>query len=384
MENLAGDIRIKTGRTMTLQEMAELQRVAGSHFSFSLTLECPLSCKHCLVNAGPSKSASILPLEMAKRFANQMNELQNKGIQAISFTGGEAILAEQQLQCLSKAAMDAGILTGIVTSSFWATSNSAAAEMIERFPDIAIWDISVDRFHSEVISMDYVKAAYHAVRAAGKVANIRFCSYPSADGLDSALLDLIYSFAEPDTIFTAKLRHTGRGTSLQRLPNQGAQLLMKPCFTQGPIIRPDGSVGPCCVTLAESRNHPFQFGNAFERPLVDIHEDFLCHPLLQLIRTIGFAELYTWMREANIYHHFTPPESDDICDVCPDIMTNSNLYKYLAERAATPENRLRIAVLASQFFFQNQMLHRTLAELECNKIPDYWETKKYAESLMEG
>lgn len=371
----------KTGKKITLQEMAECQRVAGAHFSFSLTLACPLECKHCLVNAGPSQQASTLPVAMAARFADQMNELRDRGVQAVSFTGGEALLAGQQLGLLSEAALKAGLLTGIVTSSFWAINDEKAISMVQSFPSIAIWDLSVDRFHLEAVSLDRIRNAYNAIKQAGRVANIRFCSCPIDDGVDSALFDELCSFVDEEDIFIAKLRHTGRGEQLLREIKTSEHLWMKPCFTQGPIIRPDGSVGPCCVTLAESRNHPFQLGNAFKRSLSDIHEDFLCHPLLQLIRTIGFGELYSWMRDSKIDKFFPKPTSDDICDVCPTIMTNPQIYENLAERAAKPENDLRIAVLTSRIFGQHNMLYRAIREPMNQIVPGYVEAKKYADAI---
>jgi hypothetical protein len=45
-------------------------------------------------------------------------------------------------------------------------------------------------------------------------------------------------------------------------------------------------------------------------------------------------------------------------------MTNARVANYLAQRADAPENRLRIALLASRLLGEHQMLERTVEELQ--------------------
>jgi hypothetical protein len=350
--------------TMTLDELSKMQAVAGIHLTFSLTLACPLTCAHCIVDAGPDKGKTTMPLEVARHYASQMPELYEHGIRIIGLTGGEPFLAREQLRILSNASSAVGMKTGVVTAAHWATSEEAARKVVESFPGIDIWDMSVDSFHEEFIGVDRVKTAYQAVKGNGRRPVVRFTYQDPPTPVDRRLLDFIHTFAEEKDIFSQTVRSVGRASELPIFPAGGRTNFAKPCWTKGLVIRYDGSMAPCCISLVEERKHPFQLGDARSRPLAEIHDEYMSHPLLQLIRSIGFGEVMDWLREAGIDDPSLNLAGEDVCDLCPRIMTNPGWAQYLADRAAKPANRLRIAVLTSRVFGEQTMLQRTVRELE--------------------
>ncbi len=350
--------------TMTLDELGKMQAVAGIHLTFSLTLACPLSCAHCIVDASPDKGKTTMPVEIARHYADQMPELYDHGIRIIGLTGGEPFLAREQLRIMSNASSAAGMKTGVVTAAHWATSEEAARKVVAGFPGIDIWDMSVDSFHEEFFSAERVRTAYLAVKEGGKRPVLRFTYQDPPTPVDRRLLDFIHTFAEEKDIFSQTVRSVGRASELPIFPAGGQTNFAKPCWTKGLVIRYDGSMAPCCISLVEERKHPFQLGDARTRPLAEIHDEYMSHPLLQLIRTIGFGEVMDWLREAGMADPSLNLPGEDVCDLCPRIMSNSRWSQYLADRAAQPENRLRIAILASRIFSEHTMLQRTVRELE--------------------
>jgi organic radical activating enzyme len=360
---------LKTERDPTAREsitdadLVTIQNTAGVHLTFSMTLACPLRCAHCIVEAGPEKKHTTMPYEMAARYASQMEDLFDYGIRMISFTGGEPLLARRQLRVMSDAAAKAGMVCGVVTASHWAHSDEAARSVVQGYPGIHTWDLSLDAWHKEYLAYEYVRTAYRAAKADGRKAVIRFTYNEPMNPADREAYDFIHGFAEPADVYSQRLRPVGRGDFVQIEQSRDNTTLAKPCVTKGIVVRYDGSMAPCCINLVEERSHPFQFGDPRTRTLREIHEDYMTNPLLQMIRVIGFGEVLRWVREAGLDKELPATLPEDVCDLCPGMVTRPAVAKYLSDRASTPENRLRIGILANRILGENQMLRRALSDL---------------------
>lgn len=345
---------------ITMQEMTELQRVAGTHITFSLTLACPLKCAHCMVHAEPGRNGSTMSLAAARHYAAQMSELSHCGIERISVTGGEPLLAAQQLGILTEAAAEAGIVSGVVTSAFWAKSLRGARAVAQRFKSINDWDLSVDVYHADFVSQQTIRNALAALLDAGRRVAIRISHTdpPTAD--DHRLLEFVSTLEGAERVFQ-RVRNLGRAALLQPGADRIYSRWIRPCLTRGIVVRYDGSVGPCCVSLVEERSHPFQLGDASVRSLSAIHRSFLTLPLMQMIRAIGFSEVMRWVGEAGLDARLPVHLPTDVCELCYVIMRDQTIANYLAEMASEPETELKIAVLASRILGEHWMLEDVLA-----------------------
>jgi pyruvate-formate lyase-activating enzyme len=355
--------------SITPEELSLFQTVSSYHISFSLTLDCPLQCAHCIVGAGPDKKDLTLSMESARHYADQMQELFTYGIRSVGFTGGEPILAEKQLKLLSDTAYSVGMLCGVVTSAFWAKDPNMAESIIERYPGIKIWDISVDKYHAQFVSLSVVRKAYEILRQRNKTVNIRFVYHDSLDHRDIKIIESINDFAQDIEINFQRLRNYGRAKDTVVNSSFDCNPWSKPCLTTGMVIRYDDSVAPCCCSMIEERNHPFQFGNGREKTLLEIHRDFISYPLLQLMRTIGFSELMTWLMERpELMDRLPDMLPDDICDLCPILFSDKEIGSYLSQRAAQPANVLKTAVLACKILKEKEMLKRLVKDYQGRKI----------------
>jgi len=305
-----------------------------------------------------------MPVEVARQYASQMPQLFEYGIRMVSFTGGEPLLAKEQVRALSTAATNSGMVCGIVTAAHWATSASAAMRIINHLPGIQTWDISVDAYHEDFLSLDKVRFAYLASKRLGKRGILRFAYHEPLTDRDRQLLAFMAEFADETDVCSQRIRSVGRASNLEIVRGDREVTLSKPCVTKGLVIRYDGTMSPCCINLVEERRHPFQFGDARERPLTEIHTEYMAHSLLQMIRVIGFGDLLRWLAEIGIDEKTLGPMPEDVCDLCPQIMTNRKWADALACRAAQPENRLRIAILASRILGEHDMLQQVVRELQ--------------------
>jgi len=359
-------MKISITEKLTSAELVQEQSSATKHLTFSLTLACPLKCAHCIVEAGPDKGHTTMPLEIAQWYASQMKELYDYGIRMISFTGGEPFMARPQLKVMSDACADAGMFNGVVTAAQWATSPRPAKRLVEAFPGIHLWDISLDTYHGEFVAFERVRTAYETVRECGRRAMIRFAYHDPLTPEDQKAMEFVDSFADPYDICTQRVRSVGRAADRPVIESQDQRTFVKPCMTKGLVIRYDGSTSPCCTNLVEERRHPFQFGDPRLRPLRDMHIDYVTNPLLQMIRVLGFGEIVEWLKKAGLESVLPEQMPQDVCDLCPHIMTNKIAANLVSELCARPDNRLKIAVLADQVLGEPEMLRRTVEELRAN------------------
>lgn len=355
--------------TISNAELVQEQAGARTHLTFLLTLACPLKCAHCIVDAGPDKGHTTMPLEVAHWYASQMPELYERGIRLLSLTGGEPFLARPQLKAMSEAGAAAGMECGVVTAAHWAGSRRKAKSVVNAFPALSTWDISIDSYHLEFLPYERVRTAYLAVKEAGRRAIIRFTFNEPLTEQDKRTMEVLDSFADPRDVLSSRLRSTGRAAGLPVLRAQDSATFVKPCLTKGLVIRYDGSLSPCCINLVEERRHPFQLGDPRKRRLSEIHAEYMTDPLLQIIRALGFGELVEWLKKAGLESVLPRQMPEDVCDLCPYIMTNSIAANLVKEICSRPETRLKIAVLADRILDEPEMLHRTIGELQAMSQP---------------
>ncbi len=350
---------LPTGHVMDGAELVAFQQRAGRHLSFSLTTACPLRCRHCLVaTVGVAENAAVaLPAAQAEAYAAEMPALARAGVERISFTGGEPLLAGPQLARLSEAAAEAGIECCVVTACHWARTPDKAAETIARFPAVLRWHLSMDRYHAEFLPVGQVVTAAEAAVAAGRETMVRAAVPRPPSAEDEALLaELAGRLPDGVTLAVQPVSKVGRAERLDSAEpareagaaNDGTWV---PCMTTGPLVGADGAVRPCCSSLADS-----ELDTAFERPqaeqlgLVGSYRAWAADPLLRLVRAVGFAPAIQWLREALGEAALPDPLPAHPCDQCMLLWRTPGGAAALRERLAEPALRRRIDALFAAVF----------------------------------
>lgn len=340
------------GRVLTGGELLELQKQATKHISLSLTEACPLRCAHCLVASVPAEEwdSVTLPLETARVYAGQIAQLRTAGIEKISFTGGEPILAFKALQLLTKACAEEGISTTVVTACHWATSSRSATRMVRTLHHIDHWHLSSDRYHSQFLPVGSVLRAADAALSEGRSAVIRMTAPLPPDGEDQRLYDQLKE-ALPDNvpILVQPVSRMGRAEELDVQTTSGQA--KAPCLSSGLLVRYDGTVSPCCSSLSGQRTgHPFPYPLATGAGLPNTYQAWLADPLLRLIRSVGFAPILTWVREGNPGHPIFRKLPGHPCQICIDVWKEPGTGEMVRHRCAVPLVRDRIAELYEVVF----------------------------------
>jgi organic radical activating enzyme len=116
-----------------------------------LTYQCTFECDHCFVWGSPWQSGTMT-LEMIRKIISQAK--QSGSVEWIYFEGGEPFLFYQVMLAGIDEAIRYGFKVGIVTNSYWATSEEDARlwllPMVGKVQDLTI---SSDLFHySEKVS----------------------------------------------------------------------------------------------------------------------------------------------------------------------------------------------------------------------------------------
>lgn len=340
---------------LTLDDLSACQNLASTHITFSLTLACPLSCAHCIVDAGPDKGHTTMPIELANSFSRQMQGLAENGIEGICFTGGEPLLAKKQLSIMTNAATTAGISVSVVTAAHWAKTPEQAQKTVAKFPGISNWDVSFDSHHLPWVDITHIRNALDAIRKAERTATVRVTYSDPMTAEDRQVVQALEDIEETNWVGQG-LRPVGRGTEIADNADHGWSPWIKPCLTQGMVVRYDGSVAPCCLNLVESRRHPFNFGDPQSNGLVSVHKKFQTDPLLQLIRTIGFSQIYDWIKEEGLTERLPNPIPEEVCSLCEGVMHDPLLAELAVKRANSDDTPLKIAILAEKTLGEKQML----------------------------
>ena len=116
----------------------------GIHFL--LTYACNFECDHCFLYCGPN-SEGTFTLKQIKEVLFEARKLGT--VESVYFEGGEPFLFYPVMVEGIKIAHDMGFTTGIVTNTYWATSEEDAQLWLKPLVELKLADLSVsdDAFH---------------------------------------------------------------------------------------------------------------------------------------------------------------------------------------------------------------------------------------------
>lgn len=136
-----------------------------SRIVFSVTYDCPVSCRYCVTESGPWQGASL----DASFMIRVIDEALALGrLDSVVFTGGEPLLKVREVKQAIEYAGKHRLWTRIVTNSYWAVSPDAALEILADLKQAGLSELnlSCDDLHQEHIPLEQVR---NASRAAGKL-----------------------------------------------------------------------------------------------------------------------------------------------------------------------------------------------------------------------
>jgi hypothetical protein len=134
-----------------------------SRVVFSVTYDCPISCKYCVTESGPWNGPA-LDAPFMSRVIDQALELGS--LIVVVFTGGEPLLKLRDVMETIRYAQQHRLWTRIVTNSFWAATPDIALQILGDLKQAGLSEInlSCDDLHQEHIPLERVRNAYLAAR----------------------------------------------------------------------------------------------------------------------------------------------------------------------------------------------------------------------------
>jgi len=132
-----------------------------SRIVFSVTYDCPISCRYCVTRSGPWQGPFLDSTFMIS-VIDQALALGN--LSSVVFTGGEPLLKKHEVVQVISHAKEHGLWTRIVTNSFWASTPDCAVEFLGELKEAGLCEInlSCDDLHQEHIPLEQVRNAFQA------------------------------------------------------------------------------------------------------------------------------------------------------------------------------------------------------------------------------
>ncbi len=132
---------------------------------FSVTYDCPISCKYCVTRSGPHNGPFLDAEFMKEAISVVHNEV---GLRSVIFTGGEPLYRSEDVEEAIRFAHSLGLWTRVVTNAFWAKNPAAAEEVIKRLKKAGLSEInfSCDDLHQEHIPLENIHNAFWAAKKA--------------------------------------------------------------------------------------------------------------------------------------------------------------------------------------------------------------------------
>jgi len=326
-------------------EFADYLRAHRGFFrvlTLQLGLKCPLSCRHCLVEAGPDRvrhmSAGQVSAVIRQYAALDSSEI-------VMLTGGEPFLYRKQLvAALGELATHQHVSSYVITSAYWATSRSGAVALLRRLPPIDLLSVSADIYHEEFVSIECVRNALLACESLGIGAALCVCLDKDDD--DAFVQRLRERLG--NELFTKYLRWStpvlpeGRGAEVGEYPKLYEEAIPPIiCHIVGaPVMLPDGTVTSCCDSgvCNHAMDRPewgYNFGRVPVRGMREIRDVMNRDPVTQGLRVLGPARLLKILHEAGAQVDVRV-EYLNICDLCRAIMDDSSVVDVLRRVLTSP------------------------------------------------
>jgi hypothetical protein len=236
---------------------------------FSVTYDCPISCKYCVTRSGPHGGPS-LDADFMKEAIRML--LERGHLYSVIFTGGEPLLKLAEVQETIRFAHSQGLWTRIVTNAFWAKEPTVAKEVLKQLKEAGLCEInfSCDDLHQEHIPLANIYNAFWAAKsielpvliAHKRIVNMRI----SPEYLSDFLKVNLKEFKEgkerqdgPDLYSTSLTIPVGHGAeSLNEdeyiLYPQNVSAWTAPCsgVLNGLVISPEKKLRMCCGMMEQS------------------------------------------------------------------------------------------------------------------------------------
>lgn len=315
-----------------------------------LTLKCPLECDHCCVGAGPSQESSLTADAVE---AGIRSFVGLPSAELVCLTGGEPFSVRSVLRRALAVCEEVGLKSYVITSANWAQSEASAERVLGALARISLLSISADRFHEKFVPLDYLQYAAIAARAKGIPVSVLLSLEEGDEEYETKVRDV---FREVDGLEFNVTTVQPVGRAIERgvgvYPIQSAPVPMEPCPMLGtPAITASGAICACCQ--AQETNHiqsglpnALRLGTLGQTSLEVVRAQVQQDPLLRALRFFGPGWVFHRAQERGM-DLGGRQTFKSICDVCSNLVRNTERASQLRNMLIEPTLKLQIDVAAT-------------------------------------
>ncbi len=331
------------------------RRPYGECLEVQLTLECPLHCRHCIVDAAPGGGCAPGWL------ADLLQALPAcRSLRAVRITGGEPFSDLQVLGQVVARCRALGLVVHVVTSAFWATSPRVARDILDGLPGLTHLDVSTDVYHLEHVPLAHVRSAVSAGLEGGRFVVLRVCT-----GADEAIpAEVAAAFAgETHERFTvaaqpvfARGRASRLGLRADAVPWR--ELPLAACASCAlPLVLCDGTVLACNNPVRRAPGDPLRLGAIGHTPLARMLAAADGNYLVHALRVWGPRGILELLGECEPLRALAGdfPRLDP-CALCQALLGAPGIAAAVSDWLAQPEIRRALGLGRALQFGETAML----------------------------
>ncbi|NTV03114.1 MAG: hypothetical protein HGB04_10125 [Chlorobiaceae bacterium] len=308
-----------------------------------LTYSCPISCAHCLVNAGPRRKEKMA-LGSVFGWIDDAAAYRGGAIKSIELTGGEPFYDLRNLALVSDHAQQAGLSVSVETNAGWAGTLEQAILTLNQLPAIGYISFSTGVHHQQFIPIGHINNAIIAAELLGRRYDVTVTTDCEQDDRHLAIRKQLEKVVKPSRIRDVLTYPAGRAV------NQDAGFAIrtsrepagKPCTSPfKPVILPDGRVMACSGPVHQHRKScPLCLGNLRKESLEAVLDRSANSRLLHLIWTRGPHRLASLLSSSG-HDELLPDKyvSGSPCDICNKLLSDKFLVSRLTGLLDEPANR---------------------------------------------
>jgi len=258
---------------------------------FYYTNKCNITCGHCISKCTPKKKGK---LEL-KKTVEWLKDLAEMKIKSAGFSGGEPLIFFDEITCIISKAKKLGLNVGLLTNGTWAKNWNSTTRTLKGLNKSGLdkLEISIDEFHQKYVPIKNISNILDASKKFSKP-EIALRLTKTGDHEYLKILFLLLEKIGKTKIFLQALFPYGRAKKLNQrkfLINKRASKCRCECLNL-PIVDVDGSVYICSQGQLLGKKSIYFLGNALEKPLKEIFQEFKESKLVYFLKNLGPEKLF--------------------------------------------------------------------------------------------
>ena len=321
--------------------------IEPQYLAIHVTYRCPARCDHCCFSSDPYKHGA-LDVETVLKAIDEASKVLS--LKLVGFTGGDPFLHADILAKAIGHAKSYGLGTRVVTSAYWASSETKAFQSLQALASIGLDEITIsyDDSHAPFVKERNIVNAYLSARRLGILTAVNVCIQPSSKITKPYIENLLSAKShDPEAlliIYESWINSTGRAfeepsfeLKNARKSQSGAYRGPCPHVLRGPTITPSGQILACCGVIPFREG--LQIGTVGEDTIGSALSRAYSSPVLKWIAFEGPVSIMKQIT-ANTDDPVEDASFDGICNAC-DVMFSTPEYTRLL-RDALPKKSLSL------------------------------------------